>query len=128
MDNYNYIRENYKKTVVRLNVAVKECATNPSDLMIDGLIQRFEFASDFALKSCGDYMDTAGHRIEGEAKVVIQKATDIGLLEDSVIWNKIVADRNTTSQIYDKAAARRVANNVSREYLPHFQSLAKKFS
>lgn len=128
MDNYNYIRENYKKTVVRLNVAVKECSTNPSDLMVDGLIQRFEFASDFALKSCGDYLDTAGHRIEGAPKVVIQKAADIQLIENKEVWFKILVDRDTTSHIYDKAAARRIAGNVQREYLVAFQALAKKFS
>ncbi len=114
MDNYNYIRENYKKTVVRLNVAVKECSNAPTDLMIDGLIQRFEFASDFALKSCGDYLDTAGHRIEGEPKVVIQKASDIQLLENKDVWIKILQDRDTTAQIYDKAAARRIAKNVEK--------------
>lgn len=128
MDNYNYMRENYKKTVVRLSTAVKECNTNPTDLMIDGLIQRFEFASDFALKSCGDYLDTAGHRIEGAPKVVIQKATDVQLLENKEVWLKILMDRDTTSQIYDKAAARRIAGNVKREYLAVFQALAKKFS
>lgn len=128
MDNYSYIRENYKKTVVRLSVAVKECATKPSDLMIDGLIQRFEFASDFALKSCGEYLDNAGHRIEGAPKTVIQKASDIGLIENKEVWLAIVADRNTTSQIYDKAAARKVAGHVQKEYLEVFQALAKKFS
>lgn len=128
MDSYNYIRENYKKTVVSLTIAVKECAGDPSDLMIDGLIQRFEFCSDFALKSCGEYLDTAGHRIEGSPKTVLTKARDIQLIEDLDTWTKIIADRNTTSQIYDKAAARRIASNVKHHYLVIFQALADKFS
>lgn len=128
MDNYNYIRENYKKTVYSLNLGVKECAGDPSDLMIDGLIQRFEFCTDFALKSCTEYLDTAGHRIEGTPKVVLTKAHEIGLVDDFDVWMRIVADRNTTSQIYDKAAARKIASNLKRDYLIAFLSLAKKFS
>ncbi len=128
MVSYNYIRDNYKKTVLSLNTAVKECAGDPSDLMIDGLIQRFEFCSDFALKSCTEYLDTAGHRIEGAPKTVLTKAHQIGLIEDLDIWLNIVADRNTTSQIYDKSAARRISSNVKREYLTAFLLLAKKFS
>lgn len=124
----NYIRENYKKTVLSLNTAVRECAGDPSDLMIDGLIQRFEFCSDFALKSCGDYLDTAGHRIEGSPKVVLTKANQIGLIDNLDVWLSISADRDTTSQIYDKSDARRIASNVKRDYLTAFLLLAKKFS
>lgn len=128
MDGYNYIRENYKKTVLSLGYAVKECIGDPSDLMIDGLIQRFEFCSDFALKSCSEYLDTAGHRIEGSPKVILTKASEIGLIEDLDVWIKIMADRETTSQIYDKSAARRITSNVRHDYLEIFQALALKFS
>lgn len=128
MDSYSYIRENYKKTVLSLSVGVKECAGDPSDLMIDGLIQRFEFCSDFALKSCGEYLDTAGHRIEGSPKTVMTKASEIGLIDDLEVWMNIITDRETTSQIYDKAAARRITSSVKREYINVFLALAKRFS
>lgn len=124
----NYIRDNYKKTVTSLALGVKECGANPSDLMVDGLIQRFEFCSDFALKSCGEYMDTAGHRIEGSPKVVLTKASEIGLIENLDLWLRISVDRNTTSQIYDKSDAKRIAGHVIDEYLAVFLALAKKFS
>lgn len=124
----NYIRDNYKKAVLSLNTAVKECQGDPSDLMIDGVIQRFEFCTDFALKSCCEYIDTAGHHIEGNPKIVLKKASDIGLVDSYEVWVNIVSDRNTTSQIYDKAAARRIFSNIKREYLTSFLMLAKKFS
>ncbi|MFI3253739.1 MAG: HI0074 family nucleotidyltransferase substrate-binding subunit [Eubacteriales bacterium] len=128
MDHYSYIRENYKKTVASLVVAVKECTGDPSDLMIDGLIQRFEFCTDFALKSCTEYLDTAGHRIEGTPKVVLKKASDIQLIDNLDLWFQIVADRETTAQIYDKSAARRIMSNVKRDYISLFQDLSKRFS
>lgn len=128
MDSYNYIRDNYKKSVVSLALAVKDCMVNPTDLMIDGLIQRFEFCADYAIKACGEYLDTAGHRIEGEPKVVFTKANDIRLVENLDIWLKIVHDRKTTSNIYDKASARRIATAVQNEYLAVFLALSKRFS
>lgn len=128
MDNYSYIRENYKKTIISLKRGLEECASNPSDLMIDGLIQRFEFACDLALKACSNYLDTAGHRIEGKPKTVLQKAHNIGLIEDLNVWNAIVTDRAATLQIYDKNTARRIATNLQNEYMTSFQALAKKFS
>lgn len=128
MDNYSYVRENYKKAVNSLTLGVKECREKPTDLMIDGLIHRFELSTDFALKACGEYLDTAGHRIEGAPKVVLTKAHTIRLIDDVDLWFAIIADRNTTSQIYDKIAARRVAENVRNIYLPHFIALAKRFS
>lgn len=128
MDTYNYIRDNYKKSVVSLALAVKECLNNPSDLMIDGLIQRFEFCTDYAIKSCGEYLDTAGHRIEGEPKDVFTKAEQIRLVENLPVWMKIVNDRRTTSNIYDHTSARRIAMDVQNEYLTVFLALSQRFS
>lgn len=128
MANFSYIRDNYKKTVVSLRRAVEECENKPTPLMIDGLLQRFHFASDLALKSCSEYMDTAGHRIDGTPSVVLKKAHDIKLIEDFDVWTAIIADRDASSQIYDNFVAERIANNVKNKYLNAFQTLVDRFS
>lgn len=128
MDNYSYIRENYKKTVYSLSAAVKQTNDTSSDLLIDGLIQRFEFCTDFALKSMHEYMDIAGHTVDKSSKDILKKASQIGLIEHMHIWTQLIADRNTTSKIYDKSDAKRISNAVRYDYLTLFQGLAKKFS
>lgn len=124
----NYIRENFKKTVIRLRVAVNECSSDPTDLMIDGMIQRFEFCVDFALKSCLDFLDTAGNHLNDTPMEILTTAKEAGLIDDYDLWFAIIKDKEASSQIYDKAAARKIARHIREDYLSVFQSLAKKFS
>ncbi len=124
----NYLRDNYKKTVARLRIGVKECETQASDLKIDGLIQRFEFCFDFALKSCREYVDTAGHTNDGTTKSILTKASSIGLIGDLDLWLEIYADRESTNKVYDRAGARRIAEHIQKSYLYEFEILAEKFS
>lgn len=124
----NYLRENYKKTVARLRSGVKECDGQASDLKVDGLIQRFEFCCDFALKSCREYVDTAGHTNDGTPKSILTKASSIGLIGDLELWLQIYADRESTNKIYDRAGARRLAENIQKKYMNEFETLSQKFS
>lgn len=124
----NYLRENYKKTVARLRIGVKECETQTTDLRIDGLIQRFEFCFDFALKSCREYVDTAGHTNDGTPKSILTKASNIGLIGDLDLWLAIYEDRESTNKIYDRAGARRIAQHIQEQYLKEFEILEGKFS
>lgn len=128
MESKNYVRENFKKNVRRLSAGVRECGNKPTDLMVDGLIQRFEFCTDFALRTCREYLDVAGHHIEGDPKAVLKKASDIGLIENHEIWMNIIADRETSAHIYDKASARKISNHIKQDYITVFQALANRFS
>lgn len=124
----NYLRENYKKTVARLRSGVKECEADITDLRVDGLIQRFEFCFDFALKSCREYVNTAGHTNDGTPKSILTKASNIGLIGNLDLWLQIYADRETTNKIYDRAGARLIAEHIQKQYLYEFEILEEKFS
>lgn len=124
----DFIRDTFKTTVVSLHLAEKECAHEPTALMIDGLIQRFEFCVDFSLKTCREYIDTAGHTVEGDDKTVLTKAKNIGLIDNLDTWLDILNDRQATKQIYHPSVAQKIMLNCKRKYMIEFLYLAKKFS
>lgn len=117
---------NFACAVARLEEAVELCQENPCDFFYDGLIQRFEFSTELAWKTCQEHLSALGFTTVHGPKPVMREAFSAGLIEKDEIWISLLSDRNLTSDIYDERTAREIAQRVMTDYLIEFRKLKEK--
>lgn len=117
-------KENFLRAVKRLEEAVKLCQENPCDFYYDALIQRFEFSTELAWKTCKEHLQELGYTEINGPKPAMREAFSAGLIEEDEIWISILTDRNLTSHIYDEETAREIALRVMGDYVGVFRKLA----
>jgi nucleotidyltransferase substrate binding protein (TIGR01987 family) len=106
---------NLRRALDRLDEAVAEPEA-ASRLVIDGTIQRFEFAIELFWK-------TLKHRLELDGvetatpRQAIARAFQAGWLDNETLWLDMLADRNRSSHPYDEAMARKIWQRI-RAYAP----------
>lgn len=122
---------NYCKALDRLNDAVtvirKSIAygTDVSDLLKEGLIQRFEYTHELAWNVMKDYAQYQGGAEIRGSRDAIRWALQNGLADDRA-WMKSIEDRNLTSHDYDSSTAEAIMTKIIGTYLPLFNQLKKK--
>ena len=96
----------FSRALARLRTGVAE-DPEKSDLVYDGVIQRFEFCFELAWKLLKSLLHHQG--IEGSSpRACIKEAHRAGLLTDGDAWIGMLEARNRTSHIYDQEDARAV--------------------
>lgn len=119
--------ENYLRAVERLSQAVSEAGENPSDLIRDGVIQRFEFCSELAWKAMREYLIDQGFWQINSPKSVMKEAYAANIISDERKWIGILNDHNLTAHIYDEERAVEIFNRIRTDYLEAFQELKNFF-
>lgn len=128
--------DNFRKALDRLNEAAhtmtKELhySTEVSDLMKEGLIQRFEYTHELAWNVMKDYAEYQGNMEIRGSRDAIRWALQNGLIDDKA-WMKSIEDRNLSSHDYDQTTAEVIYGKVVDSYLPlfnRFEQLMNKIS
>jgi len=110
--------ENLGRAVARLEEAVKQPDDNP--LLVDGTIQRFEFAWEVVWKTLKRALLEEG--IETRTpREALEGAYQAGWLRDEVVWLAMMKDRNDTSHAYDEAMARKICERIRERYFPELR-------
>ena len=113
--------EDYKKALERLKEAMLE---EPTEIIIDGTIQRYEFTFELAWKIMKDYLEYNGF-IDGlsSPRNIIQLAFQNKIIKNGDIWIQMMLDRNLLSHLYDEEKSREIYNNIKNSYLVQFEQL-----
>lgn len=113
--------EDYKKALERLKEAMLE---EPTEIIIDGTIQRYEFTFELAWKIMKDYLEYNGF-IDGLSSPgnIIQLAFQNKIIKNGDIWIQMMLDRNLLSHLYDEEKSREIYNNIKNSYLAQFEQL-----
>lgn len=115
----------YKNALLRLKEAFQE---ESSEIVIDGILHRFEFTFELAWKTIKDYLEYMGiSEKTGSPRENIQLAYKHGIISDGDLWIKMMLARNSLSHLYDEQQSREVYNNIKDEYIKAFEDLEKKF-
>lgn len=118
--------EEYKKALSRLEEALQEERT---DLVIDGVLHRFEFTFELAWKTMKDCLEYLGIVAKtGSPRENIQAAFKQGIIEDGEAWIDIMLARNALSHLYDEDTSREIYNNIREKYIIEFKKLERKLS
>jgi nucleotidyltransferase substrate binding protein (TIGR01987 family) len=91
---------------------------------VDATIQRFEFTFELAWKFLKDYFFEQGIRVH-YPKETLQKAFVADLIDNEVLWIKMLHDRNLTSHTYDENLADEIYGRI-KLYVPELQLLLNR--
>ena len=118
---------NFKNALERLKEAVKEYKQeNASDVIRDGVIQRFEFTYELSWKTAKEYLESVGLVDINSPKSVFKEAFTQRLIEDETIWLLMLNDRNKTSHLYNEKMANEIAKRIVNTYIEVFETLIAK--
>lgn len=124
--------DSFRKAFGRMNEAVKSVSiysvkTIESELLLDALIQRYEFTHELAWKLMKDYLEYM--EISGivGSRDAIRYALQNGLIDDDR-WMDSIVDRNITSHNYDQEIAIEIADRIISIYQPLFDKFLQVMS
>ena len=113
--------EYYVKALNKLKEAMLE---NPTDIVIDGTLQRYEFTFELAWKTMKDYLEYNGYSDNiASPRAIIQLAYQAKIIKNGDIWINMMLDRNVLSHLYDEEKSREIYDNIKKSYLDEFEKL-----
>ena len=114
-------KQDFEKALTRLEEALKE---EPTDIIIDGILHRFEFTFELSWKMMKDYLEMQGI-IEktGSPREIIQNGYKQGIVENGEVWIRMMLARNNLAHLYDEATSRKIYEEIKNEYIGLFKKL-----
>ena len=110
--------ENFEKALKKLKQAF---LVEPTELVIDGTLQRYEFTFELAWKTIKDYLEYNGIVSNiASPRNVIQQAYQSKIIKNGDIWIQMMLDRNLLSHLYDEQKSREIYENIKKKYLKQF--------
>lgn len=123
-DRLNERCEDYKNAYKRLSESTQLELNN--DIIVDAVIQRFEFTFEMAWKLMKIYLEYEGIQDAQSPRSTIKAAFKHGLIEDGDEWIAMMLDRNRTSHVYDEKTALEIYNNIKKNHVFLLEKLLKK--
>lgn len=94
------------------------------DIIIDGIIQRFEFTFKQSWKVMKLYLEDQGILDEAlSPRSTIRLAFKYKIISDGDIWIQMMLDRNRTSHMYDETIAKNIVKRIKDTYVKEFTKL-----
>lgn len=126
MKRFEERKEDYLKALDRLEEATKEKETQ---IVIDGVLHRFEFTFGLAWKTLKDYLEYMGIvEKTGSPREVIKSAYAQGIIQEGEQWINMMLARNSLSHLYDEEASREIYDDIKSTYLKLLEQLKEKFN
>ena len=114
----------YSNAVDRLKDALQE---KESEIVIDGVLHRFEFTFELAWKTIKDCLEYLGITVRtGTPRENIKLGFQHGLIQDGEKWIEIMLSKNSLSHLYDEKASREIYQKIKKEYLEEFINLRER--
>jgi nucleotidyltransferase substrate binding protein (TIGR01987 family) len=115
--------EKFAKALERTREALAEYELSHSGAVRDGAIQRYEFTTELAWKSCREKLIDEGYTGLDSPKATMRAAFSAGLVDDEQGWLGLLQARNITSHLYSEEQADAVFQSIRDEYIPLFGKL-----
>lgn len=115
-------KSDFCRALNRLEEALKKDLND--DIIIDGIIQRFEFTFEQSWKVMKLYLEDQGILDEAMSpRSTIKCAYRHKLIDDGNVWIEMMLDRNRTSHMYDESTAVGIVANIKEKYIFEFNKL-----
>lgn len=103
---------------------LEDACAQPYNVYIrDAVIKRFEYTYEMAKGLLHSIFQERLANIPPYPKDIFREALSRGWIEDAVLWEDIVYDRNTTTHQYFEAKADSVYGRITKIYLEEFKKL-----
>jgi len=114
--------KDFVNALARLEEALKKDITD--DIIIDGIIQRFEFTFEQSWKVMKLYLEEQGIIDEAlSPRSTIKVAFKHKIIVNGEIWIEMMLDRNRTSHMYDETMAKNIVKQIEKSYISEFINL-----
>ena len=125
MKRFEERQSDYKKALLKLKEALQE---EPTEIVIDGILHRYEFTFELAWKTIKDYLEYMGivNKV-GSPRENIQLAYQQDIINDGELWIEMMLSRNSLSHLYDEETSRKIYNDIKNKYIQAFEKLEEKF-
>ena len=124
MKRFNERKEEYFNALERLKEALER---EIDDVVVDGVLHRFEFTFELAWKTVKDYLEYMGMTEKiGSPREIIQLGFKQGVINDGEAWVSMMLSRNTLSHLYDEKTSRDIYEKIKNEYVKLFSDLKEK--
>lgn len=124
MERFNQKREDFYSALQRLEESLNE---EPTDIIIDGTLHRFEFTFELAWKVIKSYLEYMGVvERTGSPREIIQNGFKQGLITDGEGWIEMMLARNSLSHLYDEKESRKIYNNIRDKHIKLLKELKEK--
>jgi len=117
---------NYSKALSRLKESLERDESD--DIVLDAVIQRFEFTYELSWKLLKVYLSYNGIADVRTPREAFKEAFAVGLLKEGDVWIDMLDDRNRTSHTYDEAEARVIYEKVKNKYYGLLNNLKESIS
>ena len=126
--NYNKALDKLSKAVDYIKTRINrfdpdenEAKTDTLDeIIIEGLIQRFEYTHELAWNVMKDYAAYQGNNSIGGSRDASREAFQLQLVTDGQVWMEMIGSRNKTSHTYNSATANEIYSKIMTDYYPAF--------
>ena len=110
MNRFSQKKEDFLNALDRLQEALQQ---EPTELVIDGTLHRFEFTFELAWKLIKSYLEYMGvAETTGSPRETIQNGFKQGIIENGEEWINMMLSRNSLSHIYDEKTSREMYNKI----------------
>jgi len=124
LDRFIQKKQDFLSALERLQEALKQ---EPTEIVIDGRLHRFEFTFELAWKLIKYYLEYMGMvEVTGSPRETIQNGFKQGLIENGEAWINMMLARNSLAHLYDEMASREIYNKIKNEYLNLLCELKEK--
>lgn len=125
MKRFEERKQDFYNALSRLQEALN---TDVTDVVIDGVLHRFEFTFELSWKTIKDYLEYLGVTEKtGSPREIIQLGFKQGIISDGEAWIQMMLSRNALSHLYDEKTSREIYDKISKEYVKLFNELKQKF-
>lgn len=117
--------ENYKKALLKLSDAIEnEC--HPSDIVKEGIIQRFEFTHELAWKVMKDFLEYEGEQNITGSRSATRSFFNKNLIKNGQEWMNMIESRNKTVHTYQQEILNEEFKKIITIYYPLFKQFKSK--
>jgi nucleotidyltransferase substrate binding protein (TIGR01987 family) len=121
---------NYEKALGQLTEGIEQNIDTTSNLIKEGIIQRFEFTHELAWKVMKDFLMYEGFKDVMGSRSATKEAFNKDLLENGQSWMDMIESRNKTVHTYDEKILEEEYQKIVSIYFPllvKFKNKMKSF-
>jgi nucleotidyltransferase substrate binding protein (TIGR01987 family) len=111
----------FRSALDRLKESAKVDVTD--SVIMDGVIQRFEFTFELAWKTLKAFMEYKGFSVPVSPRDILKDAYAAGIITDGDTFIKMLTDRNISSHTYDEEMAYELYGRIKDRYISIFSDL-----
>lgn len=95
-----------------------------SEIVIDGILHRYEFTFELSWKLLKDYLEYYGI-VENVSspREIIKQAFKHGIIKEADIWLDMMLSRNELSHLYNENNSRKIYLKIKDKYVEQFEKL-----